>query len=318
VRDVPAIDVEDAHARLSRRFGPEVTEWCAGLPALAGELAGRWGLRLGQAWPAGGTSVVLPCESGDGELLVLKLTPDLKIAADEATALDAWMARRHVVTLHDADLDRGALLLERLLPGTRLADEPDRWPLEEVEPVLSDLWRQPSWLGAVPGLPELRERAEFVFELTRRRLESHPDVAGRVTPGLVEGARSLASALSGEGPVRLLHGDLHPGNVLRGGDGRELVAIDPRPCLGDPAFDAVDWVLAGGGGEEAVRQRIDWLAARADGLDPDRAWRWCQAMAVVLAVSILARRGDDLAGEEMLAMARAASEGGQAGSPDRS
>ena len=105
--------------------------------------------------------MVLPCESGDGGLLVLKLTPDLKIAADEATALDAWMARRHVVTLHDADLDHGVLLLERVLPGTRLADEPGRWTLEEVAPVLSDLWRQPSWLGAGSGLPELRERAEF-------------------------------------------------------------------------------------------------------------------------------------------------------------
>ena len=198
------------------------------------------------------------------------------------------MARRHVVTLHDADLDRGALLLERLLPGTRLADEPDRWPLEEVEPVLSDLWRQPSWLGAVPGLPELRERAEFVFELTRRRFESHPDVAGRVTPGLVEGARSLASALSGEGPVRLLHGDLHPGNVLRGGDGRELVAIDPRPCLGDPAFDAVDWVLAGGlrpAGRPATRS--------SRGRQGDRAAAEAEENAAVLVLDVRGGQGGD-------------------------
>jgi len=163
VRDVPVIDVENVYARLARRFGPEVAEWCADLPALAGELAGRWGLRLGQAWPAGGTSVVLPCESADGELLVLKLTPDLKIAADEATALDAWKTRHHVVTLHNAGLDRGALLLERVLPGSRLADEPGRWTLGEVAPVLSDLWRQPFWLGAGSGLPELRERADFVL-----------------------------------------------------------------------------------------------------------------------------------------------------------
>jgi streptomycin 6-kinase len=309
VRDVPVIDVEDVRARLARRFGPEVAGWCAGLPALADDLAVRWGLRLGQAWPKGGTSVVLPCESDDGELLVLKLTPDLKIAADEATALDAWMACRHVVTLHDADLDRGALLLERVLPGTRLADEPDRWPLEEVVPVLSGLWQEPSGLGGGSGLPELRERAEFVFEITRRRLDLHPAVAGRVPPELVEGSRSLASALAVEGPVRLLHGDLHAGNVLRGGTGRGLVAIDPRPCLGAPAFDAVDWVLADGGGEHAVQQRIDWLAGRVDGLDPGRAWAWCQATAVVIAVTLLISRGEHPAGEEMLVIARTAAEG---------
>jgi streptomycin 6-kinase len=211
-----------------------------------------------------------------------------------------------VVTLHDADLDRGALLLERLLPGTRLADEPDRWPLAEVVPVLSGLWPRPTRLAAGSGLPELRERSEFVFEMTRRRLAQHQAVAGRVPLDLVEGSRSRASVLAAEGPVRLLHGDLHPGNVLRGGDGRGLVAIDPRPCLGDPAFDAVDWVLADGGGEQAVRQRIDWLAGRVDGLDPGRAWAWCQAMAVVLAVALLIGRGDDPVGEAMLALALAA------------
>ena len=252
--------------------------------------------------------MVLPCESDDGELLVLKLAPDLKIAVDEATALDAWMACRHVVTLHDADLDRGALLLERVLPGTRLADEPDRWPLEEVCPVLSGLWQEPTGLGAGSVLPQLRERAEFVFGMTQRRLDLHPAVSRRVPPELVERSRRLASALAVEGPVRLLHGDLHAGNVLRGGDRCGLVAIDPRPCLGDPAFDAVDWVLADGGSEQAVQQRIAWLAGHLEGLDPGRAWAWCQATAVVIAVTLLISRGEDPASEEMLAIAWTAAE----------
>ena len=41
----------------------------------------------------------------------------------------------------------------------------------------------------------------------------------------------------------LLHGDLTPVNVLDGGVERGLVAIDPAPCVGDPAFDAIDLVL---------------------------------------------------------------------------
>jgi streptomycin 6-kinase len=302
VRDAPVIDVEDVRARLARRFGPEVAGWCEGLPALADEIADRWGLRLGRPWPTGGTSVVLPCESAAGELLALKLTPDLKIAADEAAALDAWGACEHVVRLHDADLDHGALLLERVLPGTRLVDEPRRWPLEEIAPMLSGLWCQPFQPDPGSGLPGLRERAEFLFEMTRRRLDRHPAVAGRVPQKVMEDSRSLAGALAGEGEVRLLHGDLHPGNVLRGSEERGLVAIDPRPCLGDPAFDVIDWVVADGGGEPAVRQRIEWLATRVDGLNPDRAWAWCQAMVVVLAV-ISFITGSDSAGEEMLALA---------------
>ena len=129
VNDVPVVQIHDIQERLTRRFGSSVAGWCAELPALADAVARRWGLRLGPALSAGGNSVVLPCQADDGEEMVLKLTPDLKIAADEATALDLWSASPHVVLLHDADLDRGALLLERVHPGARLQDEPDRWPM---------------------------------------------------------------------------------------------------------------------------------------------------------------------------------------------
>jgi streptomycin 6-kinase len=122
----------------------------------------------------------------------------------------------------------------------------------------------------------------------------------------VERSRGIAHALTEEGPIRVLHGDLHPGNVLRGSKTRGLVAIDPRPCLGDPGFDAVDWLLADGGGEPSVQSRIQWLAGRTDGLDPDRAWAWCQALAVVLAVGLLIGNLDAQAGKDIHAIAQAA------------
>lgn len=300
------IDVEEVSARLARRFGPEVAGWCAALPALAGELASRWGLRLGQAWPKGGTSIVLACESAGGELLALKLTPEPGIAIDEAAALQAWASSQHAVKLLDADQERGALLLERVIPGDRLADEHDRWPLHEVAPLLQDLWQPPSQLPDKTTLPGLRERADFIFDLTLQRLYRNPAVAERVSTELVERSRAIARALTEEEPVRLLHGDLHPGNVLRGSGTRGLVAIDPRPCLGDPGFDAVDWLLADGGGEPAVHSRIHWLASRTDVLDPDRAWTWCQALAVVLAVGLFIGDLDARAGKDIHAIAQAA------------
>lgn len=304
VNDVPVVQVHDIRERLTRRFGPAVADWCAELPALVDTVARRWGLRLGSALPAGSNSVLLPCQAGNGEEMVLKLCPDLMIAADEATALHLWSASPHVVQLHDADLDRGALLLERVYPGTRLQDEPDRWPLSDVAPMLTDLWR-PAWIAAGSGLPDLRDRVEFVFDLTRLRLARHPAAARHIPSGLMEASQITAGALADDGPVGLVHGDLHPGNVLRGGSGRGVVAIDPRPCLGDRAFDTVDWVLASADSESAMQQRVDWLALHVDGLDADRAWAWSQALAVVVAVSLLAYREDDPAGHALLQVASA-------------
>ena len=298
------VQIEDIRARLTRRFGPAVAGWCAELPALVDTVARQWGLRPGPALPAGSNSVVLPCQDGNGEEMVLKLTPDLKIAADEAIALDLWSPTPHVVLLHDADPGRGALLLERVYPGTRLQDEPDRWPLADVAPMLTDLGR-PAWTGAGSGLPDLRDRVEFVFDLTRLRLARHPAAARHIPPGLTEASQIAAGALADDGPVGLVHGDLHPGNVLRGGSGRGVVAIDPRPCLGDRAFDAVDWVLGSGDSEAAMQQRIDWLARHVDGLDAERAWAWSQALAVVVAVSLLAHREDNPAAHALLQVANA-------------
>jgi streptomycin 6-kinase len=170
------------------------------------------------------------------------------------------------------------------------------------------LWQEPPARDDGYWLPGLRDRVEFLFEITRRRLDRHPEAAARVPPGLVDGSQRRAGVLAGQGPVRVLHGDLHAGNILRSGDGHGLVVIDPRPCLGDPAFDAVDWVLANAGSEQAVRHRINRLSSRVDGLDPDRAWAWCQATAVVIAVTLLIGRRPDQAAEKMLAIARSATE----------
>ncbi|WP_235022702.1 hypothetical protein [Amycolatopsis alkalitolerans] len=53
--------------------------------------------------------------------------------------------------------------------------------------------------------------------------------------------------------------------------------IDPRPCHGDPAFDAVDWVLRSG------RDFKEAVAALAS-TDRDRVRRWSRALAVLLTI----------------------------------
>ena len=85
-----------------------------------------------------------------------------------------------------------------------------------------------------------------------------------------------------------MHGDLHPGNVLDGGVVRGLVAIDPRPCIGDAAVDAVDWVFWGADDPRAWEPRSRDLAAGLR-LDHERLWAWSAAFAAMLATAQAAR-----------------------------
>ena len=95
----------------------------------------------------------------------------------------------------------------------------------------------------------------------------------------------------------LLHGDLHPGNILRVGDGRRIVAIDPRPCIGDPAMDLTDLAVNGASSKAEIRSGCSQLADIAYPIDADRLWLWCCSFAPIMAVSLARRaaRTEDIA-----------------------
>ncbi|MFE2756396.1 aminoglycoside phosphotransferase family protein [Actinosynnema sp. NPDC059335] len=234
--------------RMARRFGPGVRSWLDGLDALVAGLCRDWGLRVVRPL-SGGTSHALWCER-DGEPVVLKVTPEPALSVREHAALRAWEPSPRLVRVLAADPARGALLLEGLAPGTPAADGPG------LADVLRALHIRPP-----EGFPPLSERVDFVFGLLRRR-----------HPGDHDAAHARAAALARDRvPATLLHGDLHFGNVLDAGE-RGPVAIDPRPCVGDPAVDAVDLAYA----SPDLRDGIERWSAVVDG---DRLAAWCEVFA---------------------------------------
>ncbi|MFG3660901.1 aminoglycoside phosphotransferase family protein [Streptomyces sp. NPDC047706] len=275
--------------RLAVRFGPEVVGWCDALPTLVSELAARWELTPVQS-QGGGTSRVFRCLLGDvGRTVWLKVTPDPVIAEEEAEALSLWSGTSSVVNLLAQDLAVGALLLEDVTPGQPV-EQPDR-RLPHVAVLLQELRECSPPPTETSALRPLSERIEFLFTLAERRLAA-ANGGRRVDAAVLERAWSASMELCRSGSVTLVHGDLHPANVLSG-PGDRLVAIDPRPTWGDPDFDAVDWVLGGVSDLTVLRRRIGWLASMVPGQSPERVWAWCRAQAALNAVPRLCAGRDD-------------------------
>ncbi|MEJ2852264.1 MULTISPECIES: aminoglycoside phosphotransferase family protein [unclassified Saccharothrix] len=236
-------------AKLITRFGPGVQEWIDALPALVDTLTGRWDLEPVRQL-SGGTSHTLLCRRA-GDPVVLKLTPDPDIARQELDALRAWEPSPRMVRVLSADVERGALLLEGLDPGTPATYDPPR-----MAELLDALHIPPRG-----DFPTLADRVDFVFTLLARR-----------RPGDYSAGHAAAAALARDKvEATLLHGDLHLENVLDAGN-RGLVAIDPRPCIGDPASDAIDFAYSA----PDLATGIEALSGVVDG---DRLAAWCQAFA---------------------------------------
>lgn len=184
--------------------------------------------------------------------------------------------------------------MEAIRPGTRLADDSSRIRLGEIARLVRDLHDSPGDEEATI-FPPLIERVEFIFAFLGGLLEK-PEVASVVSADLVEESLVKARELAvGPGRQILLHGDLHTGNALNGGEDPGPVAVDPRACVGDPAFDLIDWVFAEisaeGGDESALMHRAGRLAGEA-GADPGSLIRWCRCTAVLVSIARLPR-GDD-------------------------
>ena len=294
------MNVDELTSRLVRRFGDEVTGWCAAVPALAGELVAEWSLTLGAPLSQGASSVALRCRLADGTPAVLKLSPDREFLAEQVRALRLLTPSGRVPVVLAARPE--AVLMEAIEPGIAADELADPPTVRQWSDLLTDLHR----IDPPPGSRTLAARCEEFFTRIGRRL-AEPRIAGRVSPAMWARAMDRCRALLATQPVSvLLHGDLHLGNVLHAGPIRGLVAIDPKACLGDPCFDAVDYLLAAAGDPadpHAVTTRSDAFA-ETHGLDPDRLRTWCRAVAPVVAVALISCQADELAIAELLALAR--------------
>jgi streptomycin 6-kinase len=254
---------------VARTFGDEGRAWLARLPAVHAELEERWRLRLGRELPGGLLSSVHEVALEDGTRAVLKIGRAPR-ARDEIAALRIW-AGRGAPTLLAADEEACAMLLEPIEPG----NHPDPASPEAVAGLLVLLH-----MPLTGGLPSLASVARERVRIARRDGRASAQKAAWALAKVDElaGAPDLLRGSEPQGGSAgvLLHGDLDERNLVVCAR-RGLCAIDPLPCVGDPAYDAGYWVH--GNRRPGRRARLDAIVA-ATGLERERVRDWAAVVGV--------------------------------------
>ena len=252
------------------RYNQEDPAWLQALPDLITRLAAKWSLTLDGPFAEIRINYVAPAMRADGSACVLKVSRHVDETRNEIAALRLWSGNG-AARLLDAEPDVGALLVERLDPGTMLvevADSDDDAATVIAAGVLRQLWVP----VAVPN--ELRPLESWCDAYNRNR-HALSRGAGGFPAALFQRADAMRrDLLASTAAPTALHGDLHHFNVLRARRAPWL-AIDPKGLFGDCCFDVCQFLKNPRDVPlEVNRRRLDIFSA-ALGLDRARTKAWC-------------------------------------------
>ena len=261
--------------RLAAACGKESARaaWLARLPEVVADLSRRWSLALDHPFDNDQTSCawVAPAIRVDKTRAVLKVGMPHLEGEHEIQGLRFWNGDASVQLL-EADDELGAMLLERCEPGTWLREEPEDEQDRVIARLLTRLWRPPEAPHAFRPLAMM---------LAHWSGETRASAGRWLDAGLVNEGLKLFHELPQSAPRNvLLATDLHAGNILRA-QREPWLAIDPKPFVGDPAYDATQHLL---NCQARLRSDPDGTIRRfADLLDVDhgrvRAWTFARAAA---------------------------------------
>ncbi|HLI61445.1 MAG TPA: aminoglycoside phosphotransferase family protein [Solirubrobacteraceae bacterium] len=270
------------------REHPDRPVWLAGLPAQVSAIVSEWELELGDPYlPGGQCAWVAPARTRAGDELVLKLSWRHREAEHEAEGLLHWAGDGTVRCLAAAHLDgTDALLLERCVPGQALGSS---LPEPEQDEIIVGLLRRLHARELPPDHPfrSLEDTCQAwadAFELAYAQDRHGLD------PGPARQGVEILRTLPATAPTRvLLSTDLHAENVLSS-QREPWLLIDPKPMVGDPAFDPIQHML---NCEHRLRSDPFGLARRMAellGHDPERVRLWLLARCVQESLDSLGAR----------------------------
>lgn len=251
--------------------------WLAALPDAIADIAGRWGLTIGESPPNATEAFVAFARTEDGRDVVLKaVIAGVDPTRQEMRALRAADGRGYARLLR-ADETRNILLLERLGPQLHQLGISEDELLSRICATLRVAWMpQPEGPPFATGA----EKAEELAAVIRDNWEALGRPCTQKAYGLaLEFAARRREAFD---PARsvLVHGDPHEWNTLQSPDSPTgFLFIDPDGAFAEHAFDLAipmrEWPngLPDGDLLEHGRRRCARLA-ELTGVAPGPIWEW--------------------------------------------
>lgn len=211
-------------------FGEKGTAWLEQIPQILALCQDRWGLTNLRLAEKLSYNLVCFAESPTFGAVVLKIGVPNPELVTEMKVLSLY-AGRGMCRCHDADAERGALLLERIVPGSDLTSVRNS---EERFRIAANLFATlPVALEGDHGFPSYEDWISRAFR--RARAENR---VGADLLSLVDVAERFFQEIdTPDRPRFLLHGDLHHMNILQDRQGG-WKAIDPKGVIGVPCLGA--------------------------------------------------------------------------------
>jgi streptomycin 6-kinase len=267
-------------ARIRSLFGQDGSTWLKDLPALRATLLERWS--LGNIQPVGQLSyhyLAYAVSPHHGQVVLKIGCPNPELLT-EIKALIFYRGLESVVNILDWDIDRGALLLERILPGHNLTSLSNDQEATQIagNSVLKIRQSNPD--------SDIFPTMEKWCQGFNRYREIYQDGPGPLPESLFSTAYGLVWELLGSGEDQyFLHGDLHHSNLIFQEDG-SWIAIDPKGVIGELAcevgpflFNPIPDLIRQPNLEQLLSRRLQILA-EITSLDGQRlaAWSFCRAV----------------------------------------
>lgn len=269
----------DVHAK-------EGESWLANLDATLHQIEQNHGITIGDPLPDLTYNLVCYATTEEGYPAILKLGPTSKEGQTEIAALKDF-AGLGAVRLLQA-LPEGAILLERLVPGTTLESE---WTPENDDyhsEAMGSCANRLLFPGTQPSSVQFPTAEQWASGLGKVR-KHFDEGTGPIPENYLDKATKLFRELltKPEHEPRLTHGDLHHGNVLS--SSRGWIVIDPKGLIAEPAYEAGAALRNPrqlpeyeGDLRKLMDRRIDILADRLKS-DPQRVRAYGFAQAVLSA-----------------------------------